>query len=50
MWSRPRITVIIPVLNERDALPRVLGHLPWCMLSEVVVVDSSLLWLPLIIL
>ena len=41
MWSRPRITVIIPVLNERDALPQVLGHLPWCMLSEVVVVDNG---------
>jgi glycosyltransferase involved in cell wall biosynthesis len=39
--SPSRITVIIPVLNEQEALPRVLGDLPWDMLSEVVVVDNG---------
>ncbi len=39
--SPSRVTVIIPVLNEQEALPRVLGDLPWDMLSEVVVVDNG---------
>ena len=39
--SRSRITVIIPVLNEQEALPWVLGDLPWDMLSEVIVVDNG---------
>lgn len=39
--SRPRITVIIPVLDEQEALPYVLGDLPWDMVSEVIVVDNG---------
>ena len=41
VWNGPRVAVIIPVLNERDAIPLVLGDLPWCMLSDVVVVDNG---------
>lgn len=39
--SRSRITVIIPALNEQDALPLVLRDLPWNMVSEVIVVDNG---------
>ncbi len=39
--SRSRITVIIPALNEQDALPLVLKDLPWNMVSEVIVVDNG---------
>lgn len=39
--SHPRITVLIPALNERDALPKVLKALPWTLLQEVVVVDNG---------
>ena len=37
----PRITVIIPVLNEQEALPHVLKDLPWDKLQEVIVVDNG---------
>jgi glycosyltransferase involved in cell wall biosynthesis len=33
--------VVIPALNERESLPRVLGDLPWDLLREVVVVDNG---------
>jgi glycosyltransferase involved in cell wall biosynthesis len=39
--SPSRITVIIPVLNEQDALPHVLRDLPWDMVMEVIVVDNG---------
>ncbi len=39
--SLSRITVIIPVLNEQDALPHVLRDLPWDMVMEVIVVDNG---------
>jgi len=39
--SRPRITVIIPVLNEQDALPYVLRDLPWELVREVIIVDNG---------
>jgi glycosyltransferase involved in cell wall biosynthesis len=35
------ISVVIPALNERESLPRVLGDLPWDALHEVVVVDNG---------
>jgi len=38
---RPRIAVLIPALNERDSLPRVLGDLPRDLLSEILVVDNG---------
>jgi len=41
VFTQPSITVIIPVLNERDALPQVLAALPWNILSEVIVVDNG---------
>ncbi len=37
----PRISVIIPVLNEEEALPHVLNDLPWCMVHDVIVVDNG---------
>ncbi len=37
----PRVSVLIPALNEEQALPRVLADLPWPMLHEVVVVDNG---------
>jgi glycosyltransferase involved in cell wall biosynthesis len=39
--SPPRITVIIPVLNEQDALPHVLRDIPWKVIHEVIVVDNG---------
>jgi glycosyltransferase involved in cell wall biosynthesis len=37
----PRVAVIIPVFNERDALPLVVRDLPRELLSEIVVVDNG---------
>ena len=37
----PRLSVVIPALNERESLPHVLADLPWERLSEVVVVDNG---------
>ena len=37
----PRISVIIPVLNEQDALIHVLRDLPWDLVNEVIVVDNG---------
>jgi len=37
----PRIAVLIPALNERESLPRVLDDLPREMLSEILVVDNG---------
>ena len=41
VYSPSRITVIIPVLNEQDALPHVLSDIPWDMVREVIVVDNG---------
>lgn len=37
----PVVDVVIPALNERDALPRVLQDLPRALLREVLVVDNG---------
>ncbi len=37
----PRVAVIIPVFNERDSLPLVVGDLPRDRVSEVIVVDNG---------
>ncbi len=39
--THPHIAVIIPVLNEQEALPLVLRNLPWEILCEVLVVDNG---------
>ena len=36
-----RISVVIPALNEADALPNVLRDLPWDRLEQVIVVDNG---------
>jgi len=41
MARTPRISVIIPVFNEQEAIQNVLGDLPWDELHEVVVVDNG---------
>ena len=37
----PLIAVIIPALNEEEAIGKVLGDLPWDMLDQVIVVDNG---------
>ena len=37
----PRISVIIPVFNEQDAIEHVIGDLPREMLHEIIVVDNG---------
>lgn len=39
--GRPRVAVVIPVLNEQEALPHVLRALPHHLVDEVVVVDNG---------
>jgi glycosyltransferase involved in cell wall biosynthesis len=36
-----RVSVIIPTHNEAQAIGRVLGDLPWDLVTEVIVVDSN---------
>src|SRR5262249_32030351 len=36
-----KASVIIPVFNERDSLPRVVGDIPSGLVSEIVVVDNA---------
>jgi Glycosyl transferase family 2 len=38
---QPRVAVVIPALNEREALPRVLHELPDGAADEVIVVDGG---------
>jgi len=38
---RPRVSVIIPALNEEQSIPRVLRALPLGRLQEVIVVDNG---------
>jgi glycosyltransferase involved in cell wall biosynthesis len=37
----PRITVIIPALNEEEALPKVLAAIPTCLDARVIVCDNG---------
>ena len=39
--DRPRISVIIPVFDEEESLPLVLGEIPPDLVDEVVVVDNG---------
>jgi hypothetical protein len=39
--SQPRIVVVIPALNEEDALPRVLADIPRTLVEEIVVADNG---------
>ena len=39
--STPRITVIIPVFNEEESLPHVLGDIPRDLVTDIVVVDNG---------
>jgi len=39
--TKPRVSVVIPVFNEQDAITRVLQDLPWDLLHEVIVVDNG---------
>src|SRR5215831_13556479 len=36
-----KASVIIPVFNERDSLPLVVGDIPSGLVSEIVVVDNA---------
>jgi len=36
-----RVSVVIPVFNERDSLPLVVGDIPAEVVSEIVVVDNA---------
>lgn len=39
--SKPRISVIIPVFNEQNAIQQVIGDIPKDMISEIIVVDNG---------
>lgn len=41
MADHPRVSVIIPVFNEQDAITRVIGDLPRAMIEEIIVVDNG---------
>lgn len=41
MPLKPRISVIIPVLNEQDAIESVLGDIPADLVTEVIVADNG---------
>jgi len=36
-----RVSVVIPVFNERESLPLVVGDIPHALVSEIVVVDNG---------
>ncbi|MFY9551779.1 MAG: glycosyltransferase family 2 protein [Thermoanaerobaculia bacterium] len=38
---RPRVAVVIPVLNERESLPLVVGAIPAGLADEIMVVDNG---------
>lgn len=38
---KPRVSVIIPVFNEQDAIEKVIGEIPKDLVTEVVVVDNG---------
>jgi len=39
--SQPTVDVVIPALNEEEALPKVLAALPWQRVRRVVVADNG---------
>jgi glycosyltransferase involved in cell wall biosynthesis len=39
--SRPRISVIIPALNERESIGQVVSSMPWHLIAECIVVDNG---------
>lgn len=41
MMNRKSITVIIPTLDEEENIGKVLNDIPWSLVDEVIVVDSS---------
>ncbi len=41
MPDRPRISVIIPVFNEQDAIEKVIGDIPGDLPTEIIVVDNG---------
>ncbi|MFT5366833.1 MAG: glycosyltransferase involved in cell wall biosynthesis [Candidatus Latescibacterota bacterium] len=38
---KPRISVIIPVFNEQDAIEKVIGDIPNGLITEILVVDNG---------
>lgn len=38
---KPSVAVVIPVFNERDSLPLVVGEIPKDAVSEIIVVDNG---------
>ncbi|MDP6040150.1 MAG: glycosyltransferase family 2 protein [Candidatus Latescibacteria bacterium] len=41
MPNQPRISVIIPVFNEQDAIEKVIGDIPPNLPTEIIVVDNG---------
>ena len=41
MSAPPRISVIIPVFNEQDAIQKVIGDIPCHLPTEIIVVDNG---------
>jgi glycosyltransferase involved in cell wall biosynthesis len=41
MSETPRISVIIPALNEEEAIGKIVKGIPWELVSEVIVVDNG---------
>ena len=41
MPTSPRISVIIPVFNEQDAIEKVIGDIPGDLSAEIIVVDNG---------
>ena len=41
MPDQPRISVIIPVFNEQDAIEKVIGDIPSNLPTEIIVVDNG---------
>ena len=41
MSDQPRISVIIPVFNEQDAIEKVIGKIPNDLVNEIIIVDNG---------
>lgn len=39
--SSPRVSVIIPALNESESIGQVVGSMPWHLIAECIVVDNG---------
>jgi glycosyltransferase involved in cell wall biosynthesis len=39
--SRPKVSVIIPALNERESIGSVVASMPWSEIAECIVVDNG---------